>query len=346
MKVSARSADLFVRSPTSSIILVYGPDGGLVGERSKSLRQSVLGVEGIADPFRFSDLDAQMVLRDTSVLFDEVASLSLTGGRRVVRVANVRDGHAQAFAMVLDQQVQSEDDLPTLVIAEAGELGPRSTIRRLFESHKNGAALPCYAEDSGQVVAFAEELLLALGHRVDEKALQRIARSLEGNRAVQRQEIEKLSLYVGEGADISVEDVECCLSDSVQTVLEDAALAATAGERDEVDRILGRCFLAGESPVSILRALSRVLTRLHIAAAGVAEGTSVVTAIRSLKPPVFWKSVPRYKEALRIWSPEGVLMALRLVAKAELECKGTVSPARLIAWRTALQIAAKARRGL
>lgn len=343
MKIAARAADGFVKNPTVSCVLVYGPDQGLVAERSRTLRAAVLGGDA-PDPFRYAEPDAAAIADDPSVLGDEAAALSLTGGRRVVRVAAATDGLAGAFAAVLDAREGSDPGEESLVIAEGGEFGPRSAMRQLFEGSDAGAALACYADDAGQIAALAERVLTGLGHRIEPAAADWIARSLGGDRAILRGEMEKLSLYVGAGAPVTVAEVEACLGDSAKVDLDVAALAAVTGDRAALDLVLGRCFLAGQSPVAVLRALGRTVGRLHLAAGLVNQGKSADAALKSLKPPVFWKSLPQYQAALRGWSFDGLGRALELIAEAEFDCKSTGVPDQAVAWRAALRIAATAGR--
>ncbi|MDA0654425.1 MAG: DNA polymerase III subunit delta, partial [Proteobacteria bacterium] len=225
-----------------------------------------------------------------------------------------------------------------LVIAEGADLGGRSTLRKLFEAAAAGAAVPCYVEDAGQIRAFAEDLLRGLGHRVEPAASDWIARVMGGDRALLRGELEKLSLFAGPGAAITLVEAETCLGDSAQVDLETAALAAVSGDRAALDRILGRCFVAGQSPVAVLRALGRTVERLHLAAGMVAQGRSPDAALKALKPPVFWKHLPQYQRALGTWTVGRLGTALALLADAEADCKRAGAPDQAVAWRAALRI--------
>ena len=337
MKIAARAADGFVLAPGASCVLLYGPDQGLVAERSRALRAAVLGDS--ADAFRYADPAAAAISADPALLVDEAAALSLTGGRRVVRVAAAGDALAAAFADLLRRREGSDPDGESLVIAEGGDLGSRSALRKLFETSAAGAAVPCYADDPGQIRAFAEELLRGMGHRVEPAASDWIARTIGGDRALLRGELEKLSLFAGAGAAITLAEAETCLGDSARIDLDTAALAAVSGDRAALDRILGRCFVAGQSPVSVLRVLGRTVERLHLAAGMVAQGKSPDAALKALKPPVFWKHLPQYQRALGTWSVARLGTALAMIVDAEADCKRTGAPDQAVAWRTALRIA-------
>ncbi|MSP20937.1 MAG: DNA polymerase III subunit delta [Alphaproteobacteria bacterium] len=343
MKIGSVAADGFTRAPTKSVVLVYGPDQGLVRERGRALAGAVLGND-IGDPFRTAELAGTTVGGDTAALVDEAAALSLIGGRRVVRVVGATDGLAEAFASVLKARAGRDPVSESLVVAEAGELGPRSPLRRLFEDSPDAAAVACYADEGYGLVTFAEGLLEARGHTVEAAALDWIARALGGDRAVVRSELEKLSLYVGPGARITAADVEACLGDSADIDADEAALAVATGDLAGLDRAIARSYAGGQSPVSLLRTIGRELARIHQVAGAIAGGVAERAAFAQLRPPVFFKNEPAYRRALQAWRVENLARALEMLAEAEVQCKTAGAPDESIAWRTALRIANAARR--
>ncbi len=94
MKIAPRDADAFLRSPdpAARAVLVYGPDAGLVSERVEALVKGVAG--DLSDPFRVADFSAKELIDDPARLADEAAALSLTGGRRAVRLRQGDDNLA------------------------------------------------------------------------------------------------------------------------------------------------------------------------------------------------------------------------------------------------------------
>ena len=92
----------FLQRPDPEIrsVLLYGPDEGLVRERAEAVARSVC--PDLRDPFRVADLTAGVLAADPARLADEAAQLSLTGGRRVVRVRGAGDALAKLFAAFLE----------------------------------------------------------------------------------------------------------------------------------------------------------------------------------------------------------------------------------------------------
>ncbi len=343
MKISTSAADGFARRPDKSCVLVYGPDQGLVRERALTLARSVLGND-LNDPFRSAELQGSAVSGDFALLVDEAAALALIGGRRVVRVVAASDGSAEAFATILRARAERAASDESLVIAEAGELGPRSALRKVFEEAPNGAAVACYAIEDDQLVEFAESVLRKAGHKIEPGALDSLARSAISDRSILRAEMEKLSLLVGPDGVIDAKIVQESLGDTLESDLDAVALAAVTGDLGVLDVSVARAFAGGQSGITLLRAIGRELLKLHPAAAAVAAGESPDAAVGQIRPPVFFRNKPLYQKALRTWRPEDISRAIELIADAELTCKSGSAPDEAVVWRAALRVANAARR--
>ena len=155
MKLAFRDIEPFVKKPdpAARVILVYGPDDGLMRERSKAIGGTV--VEDLNDPFNVAALSADLLLEDPAKLNDEANAMSMMGGDRLIRIENATD----KLTPLLKEYLEAPS-AHSLIILEAGELGPRSSLRQLCEKAKNAAALPCYVEDErdlGEDVGVGEE---------------------------------------------------------------------------------------------------------------------------------------------------------------------------------------------
>ena len=314
----------FVAAPDPAIrvLLLYGPDGGLVRERALKAVAAVAG--GTDDPFRVAELTPADLKDDAARLADEAAALSFTGGRRAIRLRQAGNGQTDALRDVLE----APGALDSLVVVEAGELAPRDALRKLCEGHDLAAAAPCYADDERALDTVVRDSLAAHGLTVEPAALALLVASLGADRGVSRQELEKLVLYkADEGGEVSVADVEACIGDGAPLARDDVALAALSGDQAALDRALERCREAGDNPVSILRTVARHLQRLHLLALRRAAGGNLEAEIKRLRPPVFWKHQPILRGQLQLWSPQRLGQAMTIVAEAEMDCKTTGYPA-------------------
>lgn len=339
MKIAAARVEAFLKAPDAGVraALIYGPDLGLVRERAERLARTA--VADLSDPFRVSDLAAAALKDDPARLADEAAALSLTGGRRVVRVRDAGDAHAAVFRGFLDDPPGD-----ALVVVEAGELGPRSTLRQLFEAATAGAALPCYADEGGGLEALIIESLRQHGQTAEPDALAYLADHLGGDRRLTRSELAKLSLYVGGPGRVKLEDAVACVGDTADLSLDDLSMAVADGDQATALRVLDRLYREGGNAVTILRGVTRHFQRLHLAAGLMAQGRSVEQAVGALKPPPIFRVAPRVKGQLQRWPADRLGAALDILVAAEMDCKTTGLPAEAICARALMQIARAAGR--
>jgi DNA polymerase III subunit delta len=314
-------------------ILVYGPDSGLVRERAESLGRAV--APDLEDPFRVMTLPGSALASDPPRLNDEMAALSFSGGRRLVRVREAGDALGALFADFLATAPPGD----SVAVVEAGDLAGRSALRRAFESAPAAVAVPCYADDPGALAELVRSVLASHKIEAGAEAREYLASHLGSDRGVSRAELEKLALYAGDGGRIGLEDAIACVGDSAALSVEDAIFAAAEGDTAALERALQRAFQEGESAVGIVKAAMRHFEKLHLAGSRIAAGMSADDALRALRPPIFYKYQARFLGALRQWSPRRAAAALGVLLEAERQCKRTGFPDRTVCSDALLRLA-------
>lgn len=341
MKITGRSVEGFLKAPRPGVeaVLIYGPDSGLVRERSLALAQS-LGIDS-EDPFAQRELTPGEVASDPAGLYDECAALSLTGGRRLVLLRGAGDNVAPAVEALL-----ADPPGAALLVLEAGDLPPRSRLRKLCEQSDRAAALPCYQDSAESLPRLVREALSGAGLDIAPDALDHLVEHLGADRQMTRGEIEKLVLFVGEAEGdqrrVERQDVVACLADGALQTLDDLTLAVADGDLAQVDRSLRRLSAEGTNAITLLRALARHFQRLATAAEAVAAGSPVDQAVEKLRPPVFWKHKGRVTAQLRNWSKESLQRAEQELLETEILCKSSGLPMATLAEQAVLTLARSA----
>jgi len=337
VKIPAGKIERFLRAPDANmpVILIYGPDEGLVRERVDVLIKSVL--EDPTDPFRLTDLAADQVKSDPGLLVDEVRSLCLMGGRRVVRVRQAGDILRVAMKSLLDLEV-----IDALVVIESGDLGRASSLRKLIEAAPNAAALPCYRDEGRDLGSLIDRLLAERSLRVDAEARTYLIEHLGGDRAVTRAELDKLALFVDASAEtprkVGFDDVAGMIGDSAAVGLDDLAHATTLGDAKAVERCLNRLLGEGQAPVRLIRTLLNHVTRLRRLALLVDKGETLDRAIGQARPPIHFRRKADVKTSLRRWNGVSLQAAQASLMAAEMSCKTTGQPDHLLCRRTIFSI--------
>lgn len=338
MKVPPARIEAFLKKPDAAAraVLLYGPDAGLVRERADRLARLI--VPDDKDPFRISELTGAGLAEDPPRLADEAAAMCFGGGQRVVRVRDAGDAATAAFESFLASPAGD-----ALVVVEAGDLGKKSKLREVFEASKHGAAIPCYVEEGAALVGTVRAALAARGLKASDSTVNILAALLGPDRQLLNSEADKLALYLGGEATLEEADVLACAADSAEATLDDAIDAALLGSRPGTDQALRRLAAEGQAPVGAMRGLARHFLRLSGVGARVENGEPLENALRSLRPPLFYKREPAFRRQLQIWRGPRLAEAIARVTQAELRCKETGQPDQLLSERVFLELAGMAR---
>lgn len=322
MKLSFRDIEPFVKAPRpeARVILVYGPDNGLMKERAKTMGLTI--VEDINDPFNAVTLSTDALNEDPARLSDEAGAISMMGGNRLIRIEDAGDKLTTLLKTYLEAPSET-----ALVILEAGELGPRSSLRKLCESAKNAAAVPCYVEDERDLSRLIRETLQAEQMTIDNDACSWLAANISGDRGKVRGELEKLITYKGnDKAPITLNDVRACCGEAGALALDDLVYNVAGHNAGAALKTFNQLIEEGVPFIVILRSLQNHFRRLHITKAKMDRGESADQAVKGLAPPIFFKQQPAFKAQASRWSLKGITNVLEKLSSLEAQCKQTGMP--------------------
>jgi DNA polymerase-3 subunit delta len=332
MKIAPKDTVSFLKVPDaqSAAALLYGPDAGLVRERSRAIAGVILGLG--SDPINRVELSSDQVKVDPATLRDELCALSLMGGRRLVVLQNAGDKLAGIVESALGSLQTS-----TYLIVEADELSPSSALRQFFEKQPRCAALACYHDEGRGLEDTLRAALGAHGLRATPDAMQYLLTHLGNDRGVTLSEVGKIALYMDGQKEVTLEAARLLIGHNASESMEDICHAVACGNALQTEALLARLLHEGAQPVAIIRSLLRHFQRLEFAQAHTGSGQTPDQALALLRPPVFFKYAPPMKRALTLWSPRALVMALNLLLKTERELKSGVLSAPLTASHALLQ---------
>src|SRR5271169_135853 len=339
--VKAADVDAFVARPDSArrVVLVFGPDAGLVGERVRTLLAA--SVDDMNDPFALARLDGEELAAEPSRLVEEALTMPLFGGRRAVWIKAGSRNIAPAVEALLGDALFAAS--PTCrVVIEAGDLRRNAPLRVVCERAKNAAALPCYADTERDLARLIDSEMreAALALKPDARAM--LIPLLGGDRAASRNELRKLALYAHGRAEIDVDDVAAVVSDASTLALDDLVDTAFAGRPADLEAQLAKVRAAGSPVGSIFFAAQRHLAQLHKWRTAIEGGAPF--SIDNLQPPLHFRRKGAVEAALKQWNAARLTAAMAELADAVLASRRMSALADTIAERALLAIAVKARR--
>lgn len=329
-------AALARRDRSKSVVLIFGPDTGLVHERAEGLvRRSVPDAH---DPFALVRLEGDELAADPRRLIDETSTIGLFGGERVVWVRAGGKNIVPALQPVLAEPCEA------LVVVEAGDLKKGAPLRALCENAAHALAVSCYPDTERDLARLVDAMMAEAGLAIDRDARDLLVSLIGGDRLASRGEIAKLILYAQGSERVSLEDVRTIVGDASALALDDVVDAALAGETRTALAALAKAFGAATRPDAVLGALLRALAALHPMALAVASGSSPEQVVGGARPPVHFSRRPRLEKALRGLDPERCLKALLAVDEAVLAARRNAALAPAICERAVLQVAQQAGR--
>jgi DNA polymerase-3 subunit delta len=339
-EVKGASIDRTLSHPPKELVaaLIFGPDQGLVRERAEKMIKAI--VPDLKDPFLIADLDDGVLSSDPARLADEAAAISMLGGRRVVRVRGAGNSLAKLFERFLDDPAGD-----ALIVVEGGDLAKGTGLRKVFEGADNAAAIACYGDNARDLPDVVRDALKAEGFSIAPDALADAASRLGSDRGVTRRELEKLALYARGSKQITLDDVRAVLGDEAEVRSEEALDAAGQGDLKRLDLALERLWVAGTSPVAIVRMALSHFQRLALAKNEMERGETIDGAMRKLRPPMHFMRQTAFKAQAANWDSPRLLEALDLLLETEALTKTTAVPAETVTARALFSIAAMARMG-
>jgi DNA polymerase-3 subunit delta len=337
MKLATAKIAQFLGKPDAQIrvILVYGPDAGLVRERATSLAKQV--VSDLNDPFRVATLLTSTISDDPARLYDEMAAMALGGGRRLLRLQNP----GESFAALLTKLLADMPNSDSVLLIECGDLDKRSKLRSVCEGETPLACgIPCYVEDHAARQRTITDILNSENIKAPREVITTLADILPPDRMAMRSELEKFAIYVGKNNLATLVDVHATIQDAGAAELDDLIFAVGGGEPKRAAQLMDHLFAEQISPVALLRAAQRHFIRLQWARAQMDGGLNATDAVKRLQPPVFWKYESAMAGQLRRWPKTRAEQALRRLYDAEAAVKRTGTPDTALCAQVLLGLAA------
>ena len=300
----------FIRNPDAGTVaaLVYGPEASLVSERARGLTKRL--AQRVTPEAEVRRVDDRDLADEPDLVAIELQTPSLFAEHRIIHVKGEGRLRAERLKELLEGDVQA------VLVVEAGNLRPASPVRKLFESMKCCAALPCYADTGRDLAPVIEAELEAGGVRASREVRGYLLSRLGTDVGIARSECAKLAAYVGAGNEATAQDIDAVVGDVSAGLADTLAQAAADGRTALALKQLDALLAGGQSTHAALSALSRHFQRLHRVCAAVESGTPAKSAVSRFKPKLHFRLQDSLVAQSRKWSEAGAARALMQVNDA------------------------------
>lgn len=335
MKLSGPAANRYLHAPDPAAagLLIHGMDAMRVALKRQEVVAALIGPQGEAE-MRLTRIAASDLRRDAALLLDAVKAVGFFPGLRVALVEDAGDGLAPVIASAL-QDWRAGD---ATIIVTAGNLPPKSALRKLFEAHKTAPAIGIY-DDPPTREEIEAELARAGLTRLDPRAMaDLVALSRDLDPGDFRQTIEKIGLYKWhDETPLTPADIDACAPVTIEADLDDVLHAAAEGNAAEIGTLMQRLEGQGITAVALCIGALRHFRALHAANC---DPGGVASAIARMRPPLFGARRDRLQRQAQTWSVERLEDALALIVETDLTLRSTSrAPAYALVERSFIRLA-------
>ena len=335
MKITASFVPAFLKKPDKDIkhinvFLLYGKNQGAILRTKQLLKKRFLGK--IFDPLQFCHLQATELLQSPWLLEQEAKTQSMFGDIKIIHIEGA-NGLWEAIKTYLKNPMPT-----TKIIITTNMLRPSHSLRANLEKHKNAVALPFFEETKQTIEVFIKETLTKENIKIDQSTLSYLSSLMGDDAELNRQELEKLVVYVGPKNNISQkqkhkdknhapywmtkEDISLVLQSATSASLNHFIDAVMGGNKTEAMSIFTKLLGEGHQAQTLLISLMRHIQALHLAQNFITQGQPLARALQSaFRPPLHFKREYNVKKQLNIWGARQCEQALLLLSQTERKAR-------------------------
>jgi len=315
-----------------SPILIYGPNEGLV--RDNFLKLKEIFNQSNAEEISFT---GKLINDQPEALIDEIQTVSMFNDQKIIIIEQPIDKNIELFE-------EAFTALPdhTLIIILASNLTKTSKIRKFFENSEQYFSCANYEDDFRSNSQQIQNLEKSINKTLNRDIKNYLNQNLSSDRMISKNEIEKLILLYAENDQIpELENIKLIFNDNPDLGLNKISQLAFSGQPKKVSVNLNKIFAEGVNPVAIIRVMLNYVLRIQTTQIALKKTNDFDSAIKSLKPPVFWKDKDNFKLHCKKWPINQTILNFNLLVDTELNCKSDYNLTNILCERALINIAVR-----
>jgi DNA polymerase-3 subunit delta len=313
-------------------LLLYGPNEGLMRENYTKLKD-------VFNQTNFEEINliGKAISEQPEILIDEIKTISMFNDHKIITIDQPLDKNVETFEEAF--QILPKN---TLVIVLANNLKKTSKIRKFFESSKNFLACANYEDDLRSNSQQIHALEKNIGKALNKDIKNYLNQNLSSDRMISNHEVEKIILlYYENDTTPKLEEIKFIFNDNSDLGLNKISQLTFSGQPNKVSINLNRIFAEGVNPVAVIRTMLNYVQRIQITQIALKKTNDFESAIKSLKPPVFWKDKDSFKLHCKKWPINETVLNFNLLVNTELSCKADYNLTNILCERALINIAVR-----
>ncbi len=289
-------------------ILIYGENIGL----KEALKEKIINLNNKADVINLYQED---ITKTKGILLSEVKNISLFSEEKIIIINQANE---KLFTEI-EELLNSEEKIKVILIGDLFD--KKSKLRNLFEKNKHLAIVPCYNDTDLTLRKLIQNKLIGFKN-LNSHTINLILNHSNLNRKTILNNIEKINTFF-DNKILEEYSLEVLLNSDRNEIFENIRDAALLGDKTKLNSLFGYFSFSNEDTFLYLNMINYRLTKLLDIHKQNAIIQNIDETINKIRPPIFWKDKPVYKNLLKRWDKTRVLDALRYLGKIEKELKNS-----------------------
>ncbi len=302
-----KSYELKKISNKNNVILIYGENEGLKKEISTKIKNQFSGKE-----INYEEND---VLKNLDEFRNLIKNHSLFDDKKVITIRRCTEKIYQIIFEIVDYNMED------LIIIDCGTLDKRSKLRNFFEKSKKAVIIPTYKDDYQSLINISRDFFSQNKISISQETLSLLVSRCNGDRGYLKLELEKISNYMTEKKNISLEEIYKL------TNLYENYSATELVDSSLLQNVKKTCNILNESNYSqddtflIIRILLQKSKRILSLINEINTGKNIDNALQEHRPPIFWKDKPVLKQQIKLWNYDKIKDLISKINSLEILIK-------------------------
>ena len=285
--------------------LFYGPNYGKVSDCANLIKS----LKNVKQDFEIINLFSDEIKKeDLSRVFLECSTPNIFGSNTFL-CFNLSN---EKISKEIISNISKETNNDLIVVLKCNQLSPRSLLRAFFENNNNSISVACYEESEREKKTFIGNFLKNEGLNVSESLIDELSNVLSNQRLEIKSELEKIIILHKLTPEAkSLQNSLTFMSESLTDDDTKFIFSLVSKKKSGFVKNFNKFTDYGSDNVRLITYLLEHFFRLLVVKMKISEGIDIRTALKQLRPPIFFKNLPEFTKQVNSFS----LSELRLVIK-------------------------------
>lgn len=291
-----------IQSLKENLALFYGENVGLINEFRDKIKNNYANKKIIK-------LNQEELLKDKNLLINEIRNVSLFENTKIIFIENVSDNISNLIESII-LEIDSNK-----IFLFANILEKKSKLRKLLETSKGNAVIPCYKDNE---IGLRKIIINKLNgyNGLSTQIINLLIENCNLDRLKLNNEIEKIKTFFSE-KNLKIEQIEQLININIDEDFEAIKDSALNGNNYKTNKLLSNTVFDADKIPFYINVINQRLNKLKTIST-LLKDMSILEAIDSIKPPIFWKDKPNVKDQSKLWSSDKIKIALQKTYDLEI----------------------------